>query len=71
MQSISLPQLELQKINRLVYKFLLQKRLSNRRAFEKIKRKVLVAEYSKGGFNIINVNEFQKSPIHPKGRKTV
>ena len=48
MQSIGLPRLALQKINRLLYKFLWQKRLSNRRAFEKVKRKVLEAEYSKG-----------------------
>ena len=59
MQSIGLPRLTLQKIKRLLYKFLWQKRGSNRRAFEKVKRKVLEAEYSKGGLNMINVNEFQ------------
>ena len=59
MHSIGLPRLTLQKINRLLYTFLWQKRCSNRRSFEKVKRKVLEAEYSKGGLNMINVNEFQ------------
>ena len=59
MQSIGLPRLALQKINRLLYKILWQKRLSSRRAFEKVKRKVLKAEHSKGGLNMINANGFQ------------
>ena len=59
MQSIGLLRLALQKINRLLYNFLWQKRLSNRRACKKVKRKVLEAEYSKGGLNVINVNKFQ------------
>ena len=59
MQSIGLTRLTLQEINRLLYKFLWQKRLSNKRAFKKIKRKVLEAEYSNGRLNMVNVNEFQ------------
>ena len=47
MQSIGLPRQTLQKINRLLYKFLWQKRCSNRRAFKKVKRKVLEVEKSK------------------------
>ena len=62
MQSIGLPRLTLQKINRLLHKFLWQKRGSNRRASEKVKRQVLEAEYSKGGHNMINVNGFQNHP---------
>ena len=59
MQPIGLPRLALQKINRLLNNFLWQKRISNKRAFEKVKREVLEVEYSKGGINMINVTEFQ------------
>ena len=59
MQSIGLPRAALQKINRMLYKFIWQKKFSNRRAFEKVKRNVLEAEYNKGGLNMINVNDFQ------------
>ena len=58
-QSTGLPRLALQTINSLLYKFLRQKRLSNRRAFEKVKRKAREVEYSKRGLNMINVTEFQ------------
>ena len=59
MQSIGLPRLALHKINRLLYTFLWQKWFNIRRAFEQVKRKVLEAEYSKGGLNMINITEFQ------------
>ena len=59
MRSIGLPRLALQQINRMLYKFIWQKKFSNRRAFEKVKRSVLEAEYSKGGLNMININDFQ------------
>ena len=60
MQSICLPQNVLQTINTLLYKFIWQKRYSNRKAFEKVKRKIMEAEYGEGGFNMINVFDFQK-----------
>ena len=60
MQSIGLPERVLQKINTILYKFLWQKKYSNRRAFEKVKRKVMENNLESGGLNMINMIEFQK-----------
>ena len=59
MQSISLPQEILKKINLILYKFLWQKKYSNRKAFEKVKRKVMESKPENGGLNMINLIEFQ------------
>ena len=42
MQSISLPEKVLTNANRLCYKFIWQKRFSNRKEFEKIKRVIML-----------------------------
>ena len=59
MQSIGLPQAVLDKINSILYKFIWQRKHSNRKAFEKVKRKVMEAEY-KGGLKMITILDFQK-----------
>lgn len=59
MQSVGLPEAVLQKINRLLYKFIWQRRFSNRKAFEKIKRKVMQNDYDKGGLRMVDMNEIQ------------
>ena len=60
MQSIGLPEKILQNVNRALYKFLWQRRFSNKKAFEKIKRKTLQSSYDKGGLKMIDMNEIQK-----------
>ena len=59
MQSVGLPDKVLNEINRTLYKFLWQRKYSNRKAFEKVKRKVMESEYGKGGLKMINVNDLQ------------
>ena len=41
MQSVGLPEKVLIDVNRLFYKFIWQKRFSNRKAFEKVKRVIV------------------------------
>ena len=60
MQSVGLPLTVLNKVNTTLYKFLWQKKHSNRRAFEKVKRKVVEAEYDKGGLKMTNMLALQK-----------
>lgn len=60
MQSIGLPENVLGLINRTMYKFLWQRKFSNRKAFEKIKRKIMQQDYDKGGLNMIDMIEIQK-----------
>jgi exonuclease III len=60
MQSIGMPSIVLNQINRLLYKFLWQRKHSNKRAFEKVKRKVMEADYKDGGVKMVNVHEIQK-----------
>ena len=61
MQSIGLPKEVLIKINRIIYKFIWQKRKSNKKAFEKVKRKVMELDVSEGGVNMINIHKMQES----------
>ena len=60
MQSIGMPEIALNTINTLLYKFIWQRRHSNRRAFEKVKRVVMEADYESGGLKMINVCKLQK-----------
>ena len=61
MQSIGIPESVLKKINTLLYKFVWQRKYSNRRAFEKVKRKVMESDYDKGGLNMVNMMDTQHS----------
>lgn len=60
MQSVGLPLNVLRKINTILYKFLWQKKQSNRKAFEKVKRKTMEADYENGGIKMINMITLQK-----------
>ena len=61
MQSIGLPENALVKINRILYKYLWQRKFSNKKAFEKIKRRVMESDISKGGLGMVNVRRIQES----------
>lgn len=61
MQSIGLPEKVLTNINRTLYRFIWQRKKTNRKAFEKIKRKVMESEVSKGGVNMVNIKKMQES----------
>ena len=63
MQSITLPEKVLDKINSIFFRFLWKRRFSNKRAYEKIKRKVLTNEYEHGGLRMVDVHRFQKSVL--------
>jgi exonuclease III len=61
MQSIGIPDSALATINTIMYKFIWQRKCSNKRAFEKVKRTVLCKDYSEGGLNVIDVFDLQNS----------
>ena len=61
MQAICIPDTTLREINTLLYRFLWRKKDVNKRAFEKVKRVVLNADYEKGGINMIDVTIMQES----------
>ena len=61
MQSIGIPEQVLTTINKTLYKFVWQRKTSNRKAFEKVKRKVMEADINQGGVNMINIFNLQKS----------
>ena len=60
MQSIGLPETVLKQINTILYKFLWQRKHSNRKAFEKVKRRTMESEYAHGGLKMINIIDMQK-----------
>ena len=60
MQSVGLPHNVLCKINTILYKFLWQKKQSNRKAFEKVKRKTMETDFEMGGIRMINMVTLQK-----------
>ena len=55
MQSIGLPEKVLIDVNRLFHKFIWQKRFSNRKAFEKVKRVIMEGNLEDGGLKMVNV----------------
>ena len=59
MQSIGLPEHVLRKINTILYKFLWQRKFSNKKAFEKVKRKVMEGSIDEGGLKMINIFNIQ------------
>ena len=48
-------------VNRLFYKFIWQKRFSNRKAFEKVKRVIVEGNLEDGGLKMVNVVHLQKA----------
>ena len=61
MQSIVLPKNVLDQINCLFYRFLWKRRFNNKRAYEKVKRKVMSNEYDDGGLRMIDIYRSQNS----------
>jgi hypothetical protein len=60
MQAIGLPKDILTKINTMFYKFIWQRKYSNKKAFEKVKRKVMESDFQNGGLNMVNMLELQE-----------
>ena len=60
MQSIGVPDSVLNKINSVLYKFIWQRKNSNKKAFEKVKRKIMESDIEQGGLKMINVCDLQK-----------
>ena len=63
MQSIALPKDVLDQINRLFFRFLWKRKFSNKRAFEKVKRKVMYNDVEDGGLNMVDIHRMQDSFI--------
>ena len=61
MQSVGLPNSVLTKINRIFFSFLWKRKYTNRKAFEKVKRKTMYSNNEHGGLNMINVELMQTS----------
>ena len=61
MQSIGLPEKVLIAVNRLFYKFIWQKRFSNRKAFEKVKRVTVEGNLEDGGLKMVSVVHLPKA----------
>ena len=61
MQSIGLPEKVLHELNLTLYKFIWQRRHTNRRAFEKVKRVVMESDPEYGGLKMLNINDMQRA----------
>ena len=60
MQAIGLPEDILNKVNTMLYTFLWQRKHSNKKAYEKVKRTVMESDYEAGGLKMVNVVTLQK-----------
>ncbi|GFR92876.1 retrovirus-related Pol polyprotein from type-1 retrotransposable element R2 [Elysia marginata] len=58
-QSLAIPDDQVKEIDRIIFKFLWQKKHSNKKAFEKIKRTVLCKHTQEGGLGMISVRHQQ------------
>ena len=61
MQSIGLPEHVLIELNKMFFSFIWKKKFSNKRAFEKVKRKILTQDFGRGGLKMIDMNTLQQS----------
>eukprot|EP00916_Digyalum_oweni_P017983 GHVL01029953.1.p1 GENE.GHVL01029953.1~~GHVL01029953.1.p1 ORF type:complete len:439 (+),score=22.22 GHVL01029953.1:1286-2602(+) len=61
LQALIIPEKIICKLNSMFFRFIWKKRFSNTKAYEKVKRKVMCQETSKGGLNMIDLGDFQKS----------
>ena len=61
MQSIGIPEDILTKINRELFAFIWKKKYNNKKAFEKVKRKILTQDIDKGGLKIIDMKTLQEA----------
>ena len=69
-QSLSLPTQFLEEIDRILFKFIWQKKFSNKKTFEKVKRSVMCNDVKNGGLNMISIKDQQKV-FHLKWLKTL
>ena len=60
MQSLVLPDRVLNEIDSIMFKFIWQKRNSNKKVFEKIKRKTLCLDVNQGGLKMISAKDQQQ-----------
>ena len=63
LQSLAVPSDVLDKVNRLLFRFLWKNKFSNTRAFEKVKRTVVCSPKEMGGLQMINIKDMHKSFI--------
>ena len=61
MQSVGIPESKLNEINQICFRFIWNKRFSDKRTIEKVKRKTLCLKKEKGGLNMINMVDIQHS----------
>ena len=61
MQAFIVPEKILIEINRLLFRFIWKKKNNNKKAFEKVKRTIMCADYSFGGLKMIDVIQMQKA----------
>ena len=61
MQAFVIPDKVLTEINRILFRFVWKKRDNNKKAFEKVKRTVLCADYDQGGLKMIDIKQMQTS----------
>ena len=61
MKSIDVPREVLDQVNTLFFKFIWKKQLDEKKAFEKVKRRVLCNDKQDGGLRMLDMNLFQDS----------
>ena len=61
MQSVGLPEDVLSEINRILFAFLWKSKYNNKKAFEKVKRKVVSQNIHEGGLNMLDMRTFQEA----------
>ncbi len=61
MQAISIPDEILKTINTMIFRFIWKRKFSNKKAFEKVKRDIIIGEYELGGLKMIDVFDLQHS----------
>ena len=59
MQSIGIPDHILTEINKIIFAFIWKKKYSNKKAFEKVKRKIMTKDFDKGGLKMIDMKTLQ------------
>ena len=60
-QSISLPEQIINELNTMLFSFIWRKKISNKKAYEPLKRHILCLEEEKGGLKMINIKNMRDS----------
>ena len=60
LNSLFLQEEVLVEIDRIIFKFLWKKKVSNKKAFEKVKRSILCKEVKEGGLGMISIKDQQR-----------